>query len=472
MPEKMLASLPTSFHQKERDYLRNFIEEIKTGTANHFLFNLFATPGFGRTAFLDEIWSEYEEATLPISFVRVNSFKKDGLISTCDLLIHVLQELDFRLSKRVSQLPADYESFTDREVLAEQVVGVFSRAKESEKVILLLLDDYDHLSSDVSRWFERKVLGPLVKTKKVAVVLTSEFELRFTEEFDLRMRLESYELKSWNSDEIAQSFPQYEEIARKIHTITGGMPLLTRGLIQQLAVAKVSTAIDFQSHELQLVQQYHRTLVDENIFQGFSPEMRLTLQALAILRRFDIKILKEILPKVLPESYGNSSTANFLDLIEQLGSRVQWRMQGGYALNDALQLVLRNYALIENPNLYRQVNRTAVVLYRDLLQQEYREHYLMELLYHGLVLLQFAKDAGLSPAVQIGDELLDFLNGDDAAPVQIVELDSLRNSLMRDPDLKVHVSDDVLQEIQRLIRVCIIETDVIQKTENKESIVE
>ena len=53
--------------------------------------------------------------------------------------------------------------------------------------------------------------------------------------------------------------------------------------------------------------------------------------------------------------------------------------------------------------------------------------------------------------VRLGDELQEYLGAGYAASIQAVDLDSLRNSLKRDADLKGHVSEDVLKMIQELI---------------------
>jgi hypothetical protein len=114
------------------------------------------------------------------------------------LLINVLSDLSDRLPKRVIDLPADYKRLTDEEQLASLLLDLVSGAKDFEKVTLLLLDDYDAMPDEKRGWFEKRVLGQLVRTKKAVVILTSEFELRFTD-IDLRMRLENHELLALGS---------------------------------------------------------------------------------------------------------------------------------------------------------------------------------------------------------------------------------------------------------------------------------
>jgi hypothetical protein len=125
-------------------------------------------------------------------------------------------------------------------------------------------------------------------------------------------------------------------------------------------------------------------------------------------------------------------------------------MQGGYALNPALRLVLVGYVRVEKPRLYLQVNQEVVTLYRPLLRKDYREHYLVELLYHELAVLRLEKGFDL-PAMQtsVSEELLRCIGA--AASMRDTDLISLRNSLVHDPDLKGYVSKQALATIQDLI---------------------
>lgn len=456
------AILHIAGRKRELKRVADLVENVKAGVANCFFSNFFAPHGFGKTAFLESIWEKYEWV-LPTSLVRVTGLPwENQALALSNMLIQLIGDIEFRLPKRITRLPSDYEQSTDKAWLAELVIDLVERAARYEKLTLLLLDDYDAMPNDIRRWFETKVVGQISRTKKIAVIMTSEFELRFTERLDLRMRLESFELSGLTIEAISSSFPQYEGIASEIRRITGGMPVLTRELIQQLENSSVTTDADFWSREQELVKKYYRSHVNETVFQAVNQDIQETMLVLAILRRFDVKVLRGVLPKVLPDHYDGYGTADYLDLIERLGSQVRWRIQGGYALNQALRMVLQGYVLFEKPGLYEQVNRAAIILYRGLIEKEYREDYLVELLYHELALLRVGKESkGSEIQAQIGDELLKHLNSDRIAVLQETDLDSLRNTLRQDPDLKDFVSEDVLLAIQSMINERIKESRVI-----------
>jgi len=229
MDKEVYSRIYESARQKERERIRQFIGDIKNDLAGApFFLNLFAPKGFGKTAFLEQIWEDYERV-LPASLVRVGNFlKKDGEdIAMSDLLVHIIRDFGERLPTRVAPLPSNYADWTNEKQLAELLLGVISGAKDYEKVTLLLIDDYDSIPEEQRRWFQENVLSPASRKGKIAVVLTSETELRFTESFDLRMRLECRALTSLDPEAISRALPQYEGIAGEIHRITGGLPLLT-----------------------------------------------------------------------------------------------------------------------------------------------------------------------------------------------------------------------------------------------------
>jgi hypothetical protein len=162
-------------------------------------------------------------------------------------------------------------------------------------------------------------------------------------------------------------------------------------------------------------------------------------------------------------------TADYLDLIEQLGSQARWRMQGGYALNKSIRAVLEGYVRFIEPGYYDQVNRAALAMYRELLDREYREYYLVELLYHRLILLLWHNNHSSERIeVVITKEISRYLYDESTATIKETDLDSLRHTLTRDKELKPYISKDVMEEIKRLINARAFESQTFEKAEEKE----
>lgn len=450
-------------YQQELTQVEEFIETVKTQMVPDYLFlNFYAPHGFGKTTLVDRIWRRYE-ATLPTSRVQVEEFCKGAEFALTDALHRIIQDLEFRLPRRATKddLPDGYEQSPDVAWLAELIVGLVSSAKDMGQVTLLLLDDYDVMPLVTSRWLEATLLAPLAKTRGAIVILTSEDGLRFTERIDLRMRLETVELSRWDAETISRSYPDYREIAPEIYQASGGLPLLTDELIQELRGLKIATIADFQAQETNLMRKYYRDHVDAMLAVSFDRETRKIILILSLLRRFDIAVLRTILPQFSEQcqSYG---TADYLDLIARLGNWVKWRMQGGYAVNPAYKMALQGYTRFENPSLYKQVNTKAKQIYRDQLKKTYREHSVLEMLYHHLVLLELG-NMGNATAIQtqLGGMLKEYLNSESAAALPEEDLISLQNALMQDPDLKDYVPEDASNTIENMVQARIDATRVI-----------
>lgn len=444
-------------HEEAVDKVREFIRDIEAKVAEHFVLNFYAWVGFGKTTLLHQMWQAYEHS-LPTSLVEVSRYRKEGEeFDLRSLLADIVRQLGERIPKRLISLPSEFDRSVEEIWLAEQVIALIKAAAAYDKVVLLLLDDYDQMPAQPRSWFEANVLSQAIRTEQVAVILTSERELRFTERMDLRMRFDSCELPSLTEETITHTFPRYTGIAPEIFRLTGGLPVCTDRLVQYLngLDIDISTPAQFRAHERKLIKGFYRVFIDEQVFRDLEQGLRDTLAVLSLLRRFDIVVLGGLLPKVLPTFYKRSSKADYFDLIEHLGSRIQWRKEGGYALIEGLRILLATYTLAQRPKTYEQVNRAMLALYRRQLKREYREYYLLELLYHRLALLKSEKGATPSTLqMTLGKELQPFITGGSkTGPFRIEDLDSLRHSLLQDPDLKDHVSENVLRAIQGQIDV-------------------
>ncbi|MBN1891053.1 MAG: ATP-binding protein [Thermoflexales bacterium] len=459
MDKKVYSRVYESAHQQERERIHKFIEDIKNDLGGTpCLLALFGPRGFGKTAFLEQIWNEYERI-MPTSLVRAKFCEDDvEALALNRFLIDIVDQLGERIPKRNASLPSDYKSWTNRKQLIELLLDLVKGAKDAERVTLLLIDDYDLMPEEQRRRFQEDFLSPASRIGKFAVVLTSETELRLTESFELRMRLECRELTGLDPEVISRALPEeYRGIAGEIHRITGGLPVLTEEFIDQLQDSQFKTSADFQAHVQEFTGKYYRTYVEQFV-ADLASDIQETTLILALLRRFDVQVLRKILTDLLVESYKGYGTADYLDLIDRLRPWVKWRRQGGYALNPAFRLMLEGYVLTIRPDLYKKVNRAAEVMYRGWLESEYREHYLIELLYHVLALYKAERANGLFPVLddmsraKVGSELLSYLEGNTGRQLPDVDLDALRHSLEQDPDLKNYISEDVNRKIQNLIQ--------------------
>jgi hypothetical protein len=464
MKDKIYSIIYEEARRQERDRVREFIDQIKNDISGApFFLNIFAPSGFGRTAFLELIWKDYERV-LPSSFIHAGKFREKNNTNIRELLLDIIHDLVESLPKRGTFLPSDYVA-RNEEDLAYIVINLVRRSRDYEKVVLLLVDDYDLIFEEQRRWLQGNVLSPISQTGKVAVILSSETEIRFTENFELRMRLACRELESLDPETMSRVFPKYENIVKEIYDITGGLPTPTEKFIEQLEISNITSASDFQSHAQNLTQTYYRSYVDQNILGNIESNLRETILILSLLRRFDVKVLREILPDLLPKLYNKYGTADYLDLIDRLRPWVQWRRQGGYTLNHALRLMLEGYILTLRPELHKKVHQILEILYSKWLKEEYSESNFIELLYHLFSSHKTEKTKKpISEQIKIYEskisgKLQAYLQEDGGRQLNADELDSLRNSLDQDDDLKRYIPEESRNLFREMINQRIIETN-------------
>ncbi len=145
----------------------------------------------------ESIWDKYN-SSLPASFIAARSFiRRDQPYDLEALLQTMIGDLAVRVPPINVTIPKDFREITDKDQLAKFVLNLVLAAADWGMTTLVLLDDFDQIPENDGRWIARFLFGPLIRTHKVVIILSSEFELRFTYDFELRLHMESYGINPW-----------------------------------------------------------------------------------------------------------------------------------------------------------------------------------------------------------------------------------------------------------------------------------
>ena len=444
---KRLVVYPTLYDLGYRNLLQSidsFIKNVKLGVANQFVYNIFAPNGFGKTILLLRIWDKYEQS-YPGSLIQV----KPEAFHLADTLKYCINEVCERLPRRVTSIPDDYTQSTDQVWLGDVLVSLIKKAGDYEKITLLLIDDFDLWPENERMWFTKQILVPSVNTKKVAIIFTSKREIRFTDEFNLRMRREGYELQGVSPESIASLYPEYRAIADEIIHVTGGLPVLAEELLQEFKSSKVNTAEDYYSREHLLLEEYYAPqYIDDIVFKNFTQVEKATVEALSFPRWFGYSVLRRFLKVMLPDSYGglDAPEETVLAFMQERGL-VSWRLQGGYTLNPSLRLYLRGYMKFRQPDIYEKAQLALISIYQDVLDEDFRVNYFIELLYHSLREAEVQKesfDLGTGREI-IRREFDKYILTEKLEQWRSDDINDLRNFLKDDEYLKLYVAEDILE---------------------------
>jgi len=394
-------------YERDLDFVRCLVKDVEAGIGDvHPILNVHAIAGFGKSTFLGKVEEKFGRKQ-PTTLVHVADFKGEE------------QEGGYGLDRMLRRMVADLQNglpgWAQSDLEATEFVGLVDQletmaryAVENGKTALVLVDDYDQLPPGTRVLFDEAVLSRLVKkSERAVVILTSEQELSFTDRLDLKVHLKTRRLSRFTEDDIKTATPQYAELAEEILKWSGGLSGLVKFLIQELGKYSIGTLEDYHAHEKELLKGAYREHVDEVAFSHLPESARQAMPILSLLRRFDVSTLRSILPQIIPD-FESYTTRQYLELIDQLGSRVQWRDEGGYALDDALRTILSNYEQAYKQPTYRKVHRVAELMYEEWLQekQRYRDYYVREMLYHKLAQETLSPETDFPGLVQLASGIL------------------------------------------------------------------
>jgi hypothetical protein len=431
--------------------IRDFVE---SRSYYQCILNLYAISGVGKTIFLRTIQHNYQEQ-LSTSFISIDEFSDPNFIYRLDQLVtRIISDLQGTSPVASSETA----QITD---LADALVNLIKELANRDRVTLLIFDDYDKMPAHPRAVFEDIVLSRIVKLPtRTPIILSSQQKLQFVDRLDLRVRIEDRELSRITAENIRQSIPEYTDLAPEIKTWTGGMPYLVQTFVARVRDHHINNIKDYQAHRSELLDEHYLHEVRTVVLGRTAEEQKIDdkaieklLDILALVRRFDIGLLKILAPRLDPDAFSHYTQKDYLEVIRRLGSRVSWRLEGGgYTLDEMLKAMMSNYIRVFEEETFQKIHQTIVEVYRETLSTKYNQSHFVEMFYHLLLLERHKGKDDNHIARFITDKIVDHLNKLRSSEFRdVAELDSLRQRLMHDPDLKPFLGDSVFTAIDEMM---------------------
>lgn len=432
-------------NSKKGDVITKFIENLKKGISNLFLLALHSPKGFGKSFYLKQVYDVYH-FELPTALLKAEDYLKDGSFLRAQLLLDLREILVSSFPPNLVNLADEERQENEPNAVAKQIEELVENARKGKRLILILLDDFDHIPVEDSRWITSKLLIPLTRTQQAAFVLTSEAELRL--DFELRMRTISQAFQPMTLDEVQEAFPEHRELADEIYWRSGGLPTLANAFVKFLKEAQATTLPLYAKSQNRVLNAFYESEAYTRLVNEIDTKDLDAVMALGLLRRFTIKDMAKLFANLFPGRYDGYETAGYLDLIERLGGgRVQWRSPGGgYTLHDSFRAVLEGFMLYRQPDQFKQVHQVSSDIFLGLLRDGLY-NYLVEALYHRMKRLKYQGYPPEKIAKEIKQVIVEY------SPQEESDLDYLRQSLDYDLDLRPYISDNTLKELKTQIRV-------------------
>lgn len=398
-------SLEFTNRQRILDIVSEQIEAGRSGLIHQPVILAWGVSGLGKSWLLRHIERLYASSSLMLKRKRIRKGTVTALVdfhnfaSGPDWLSTMFSTLVTDLTSHTSQ--AKGEDNTELITSLNTTINAFSRGNETRDAVaevfityvrkltdtfipILLFDTVESLEEsdlDTFLWLEKHLIGPIVREDKAIVILACRHELQRLRQFEVRRRIKKLPLESFGDIETesqmeAAQVREFKQVAFVVHQFTSGLPLANWYLHSRLdGLRKPGEQFDKKFVDARKKDIAALLLEIEEWLLRASPEPKTSklLRLVSTLRRFHIRSLQLI----LSDLEGDSSLlqhpdSDFQDMIVAMlaTNLVRWSSpHGGYILDPTVRNILNRRLLLQDPELYRDRQTSAVKLYTNWINE-------------------------------------------------------------------------------------------------------
>lgn len=373
------------------DEVKRRLNTIRLGqTVFDSILEWYGIPGIGKTTLAQNAIAEYcHRMEVPFACLDFNpeenenagKYSADPILLLEDIFkgIGVYKPTDFLKTLERYRQATDEHLRAEREkrVLDEFLHYVNELLKDDP--VALLFDTTDKAAPETVTWLEESVISPLCRTGKCIIVWTGRFPQRW-KRFEVRRRVASSKLDPLLPEATAE---QVGPTKVKIYQFTFGHPMANERVAEAIERFEAEGQ-PFQEEDL--VNELVDKVIDKYVMEGVPLELNAACRVLAVVRQFDVIVLRRILSKFV-DYFREMKDTLFLGLVGRLSEThlVEWdAVRKGYALDETLRRILALHLRLNQPEQYLQVNKVAADIYDEWIERvrENRSVYVLERLYH------------------------------------------------------------------------------------------
>jgi hypothetical protein len=259
--------------------------------------------------------------------------------------------------------------------------------------VTIFFDETETAEPSLLDWIEEWLLSPLLRLNHCLLVWTARRPWRWTRP-EVSRRIFVEKLPVFNHKYAKQQLRQAtigdhlaEALFANIFNLTYGHPsagaVAAAQLKQWAEKEQLATTLSAEEEE-RLRQTIFTEFVLNYAFARLNEEEKLACQLLSMVRLFDTTMLRQLLTAAESPFFANYTRQDFADLLLRLKRSQLFVWNNGYALDPDLRLMIRDYFLKQQPDLFLKVNRRAGDLYADWLERpvDNLNLFVIEELYH------------------------------------------------------------------------------------------
>ncbi len=423
------------------------------------ILNWHGIPGIGKTTLGHMIADLCQEMSVPFARVDFNPEENRRAPQYVEDKVLILEDIFVGLGKHeptafrealdhYRQAETEHLRLKRRERVVEAFLNYLNDLME-EGPIVVLFDTTDLADTEVVTWLEESVISPLCLTGKCVIIWTGRFEQRW-KRFEVRRRVVSQKLEPLP---LKATEEQVGPVGTRIYRLTYGHPMGNEEVAD--AIHEYQTRGQ-EAEEHDLVNVLVEKVIDEYVMKDIAPELQAACWALAVVRQFDVIILRRILSEFVPHF---KETEAFLKVLGQLTatSLVEWdAVRKGYALDETVRRILALYLRLNQPERYLSINEAAANIYEEWIERvsENRSIYVLERLYHQANIASIKGGTQSRVVEKLEGELQGYLEKyyqDDERDFAISSTTQLLEEMRQDSELKEIVGDQGFARLKKTV---------------------
>ncbi len=464
--------------ENEKEEFTSALGRVRVlGSIFQTLYEWYGGPGIGKSTLLNLLMDECENISIPYSSINFSAIKnpskpsyhKDMTLLIEDLLDGIADERDSNVRNAIELYRKEIEK-KDEYALIRKVSQKFVRlvGQIIEKTpVVFFFDETEQANQDVVNWLEEWIINPLVQDGRCLIVWAGRRPQRW-KRFEVRRRARVQELGVFDKAGTEKLFERNSEyaltdFASPVRRITGGHPYADSIVLQRLnRMAREGKKLkkdQFNKIEDSILDELVQVFIDSFVFSDLSPEVANACRAISLVRQFDVIMLRKILTKALPDTFGKYGRNEFGDLLSQLRATqlIYWDdRRKGYALDPILRHIIGEYICRRNSSLYIDVNDVAIDVYQDWINRagDNRGVYIVEELYHVACLNQLSRKNlsrdKISLAKRLKDRIKEYHQND--VDLRAAALNRLYHELEDDHDLLGLIGENSTSKLLKIVR--------------------
>lgn len=372
------------------------------------IFEFVGIPTIGKTVLVNLLCGVCKDENILLAHIDFDENKnvnvRHYMDSPASLLVDLATQLDILSQPKLFDAVQAYDNLIiaddeKRRQALQEIAKVF----RTEVMLLLehdalafLFDSTELLSSATLSFLEEEVIAPLAQKGRCIFVFAGRAELHWRR-FEVRRRVYTEKLEPFEPGIIEKQIgnetahaEEMAELSAQIYHLTGGLPfgnfVVARKLSKLADEGKPLTPQTFSGHEPELIDALIKEVMNDLVFKHIPEELIEAYYVLALVRQFDLILLRRLLSKFV-KAYADYPINAYGGILGKLNATylINWDdKRKGYCVDPALRHILNKQTQLHNPARYIDVNREALSVYQDWIKRvtDYRSIYIVEALYH------------------------------------------------------------------------------------------